>query len=91
MSKAVPNPPHPGTYLQEELDARDMSNKTLAGLTGMHESVISSIVRGRADINADRAVKIGKALGTSAEVWMNLQSAYNLSKAKQPQDGPAVE
>jgi HTH-type transcriptional regulator/antitoxin HigA len=39
---------------------------------------VSEILNGRKEITAETATEIGRALGTSAEVWMNLQTAFRL-------------
>ena len=39
---------------------------------------INEIVHGKRGITADTAVRLAKYFGTSAELWMNLQSHYEL-------------
>lgn len=79
--KQVPNPDHPGWYLREELEERMWTKFHFADLTGMHHITVSWIIRGWAKINAKRAIAIGKAFGTGPEVWMKLQTAYDLWRA----------
>lgn len=43
---------------------------------------ISDIVRARREITADAALRLGRYFGTSPEVWLNLQSRYDLERTK---------
>ncbi len=74
-------PVAPGEILQEELQARGWTQSDLAQILGRPAQVISEIVTGRKSVTAETAVALGKALGTSAEFWLNLQTAYSLHQA----------
>lgn len=74
---------HPGEVLSEELDARAMTQRSLAEAIGRPEQVISEIVRGKKGITAETALQLSLVLGISAEFWMNLQSSYELALARQ--------
>jgi HTH-type transcriptional regulator/antitoxin HigA len=78
----------PGEYLRDELSARGWTEKEFAGILGRPVQAVSEILNGRKQIVPETAVAIGEAFGTSAEVWMNLQSAFNLHQAKS--NRPAV-
>lgn len=67
----------PGEHLLDELKARNISQNDFAEKIGMSNTTLSGIISGSMDITADIAKKIGKGLGTSSEVWMNLQNSYN--------------
>lgn len=71
---------HPGEFIKEELEARGWTNIDLAEIMGRHPNQISLIVRGEQDITPETAKQLSAALGTSAQIWLNLQSTYNLSK-----------
>jgi addiction module HigA family antidote len=43
---------------------------------------VNDIVRGRRDITADTALRLARYFGTTPELWMNLQSNYDLSVAQ---------
>ena len=78
---------HPGEVLAEELEARAMTQRSLARAIGRPEQVINEIVRGRKGITAETALQLSEALGISAEFWMNLQSNYALTLARQATGG----
>jgi addiction module HigA family antidote len=43
---------------------------------------ITEIMRGERDVSADTAIRLGRYFHTDPRVWLNLQSAYDLSKAQ---------
>nr|MBC7612159.1 HigA family addiction module antidote protein [Pseudopedobacter sp.] len=72
---------HPGEFLLEEIEAREIQKKDFAQQIGIFPNNLSLIFAGKRDISATLAIKIGKALGTSGQLWYNLQSAYTFQKA----------
>lgn len=67
----------PGEILQEEfLEPLGISQYRLAKAIGKPQSAISEIVNGKRSISFEMAWLLGKALGTSAEFWMNLEATY---------------
>ena len=76
-------PLHPGEVLREEfLVPLDLSAGTLARKCGLPRTRIERIVAETNGISADTALRLGKALGTSAQLWMNLQNRYDVEMAK---------
>ena len=73
---------HPGEMLKDELDARDISQKDFAGLTGIPHTQLNEIIKGKRGIYADTAIVISKALKMDAVIWTNLQMNYELDVAK---------
>lgn len=81
----------PGEYLREELAERGWAEGEFAEIIGRPVQVISEIINGKKDITPETAVAIGAALGTSPELWLNLQSAYRLHQVRTsdtPKIGP---
>ena len=73
---------HPGEHLAEILDELGISQYRLAKTIGTTPRRINEIVHGRRSVTADTAVRIGQALGMTPEFWMNLQSLYDLDRAR---------
>ena len=73
---------HPGIYIADELKERDWTQKKLAGIMGRPCAVINQIVNEKKRITARTAIELAEAFGTSAEIWMNLQSDYDLAKER---------
>jgi len=70
----------PGEFLKEELEARGWSQTELAEIMGRPVRLINELIAGKKGITPETAVQLGDALGTGPELWMNLESAFQLSK-----------
>lgn len=82
---------HPGEVLREEyLVPLGMSARALAKAIGVPANRITEIMRGERDVSADTAIRLGRYLGTDPRFWLNLQSAFALSKAQQENNYAAV-
>ena len=75
-------PIHPGEHLAEFLDELSITQYRLAKAIGVPQVRISEIVHSRRSITADTALRIGRALGTTPEFWLNLQRGYDLDIAR---------
>jgi HTH-type transcriptional regulator/antitoxin HigA len=78
---------HPGTFLREELQDRGVSQSQLAGHIGVAPGVINLICNGHRAISPEMAKKLAAALGTTAQLWMNLQTSYDLNRVADPRFG----
>ncbi len=70
---------HPGDILREMLEENDISQSQLARHLHTDIARINEICRRRRGISAKMATMLGKAFGTSADLWMNLQKNWELS------------
>lgn len=70
----------PGDFLRDELDARGWTQAEFAEIIGSSTRLVNEIIAGKRSVTPETAVNLAAALGTSAQVWMNLESAYQLSK-----------
>ena len=78
----VPIPP--GEILREEfMGPLGLSINSLARSLAVPANRISGIVNGTRAISADTALRLGKYFGTSPEIWLGLQSDYELRVARQ--------
>ena len=68
----------PGEFIKEELDARGWTQDDFAEILGRQRSVVSAIVNGKRTLSPEIAKDLGAAFGTSAQLWMNLETAYRL-------------
>ena len=70
---------HPGILLRVEfLEPLGVTAYRLAKATGMSQTRVGEILRGERSITADAAVRLGLALGTTAEFWLGLQADFDL-------------
>ena len=73
------NPPHPGLVLREYLG--EVSVTSAADHLGVTRAALSRILNGSAGISAEMALRLSEALDTSAEMWIGLQSKFDLWQA----------
>lgn len=81
---------HPGEHLTEILEELAISQYRLAKAIGVSPRRINEIVHGKRSITADSALRIGTALGTSPEYWLNLQQMYDLEVARTVMDTSGI-
>src|SRR5437016_7382073 len=79
----VRSPIHPGRFLADELEALNMSPSELARALHVPANRIYQLLSGKRAMTADTALRLSQWLGTSAELWMNLQKLYELRLAEQ--------
>ena len=87
-------PVTPGEMLKDEFLAEyRLSQSRLARAVGISPNRIAEIVNNRRRITADTALRLGLYFSTSAELWMNLQSRYDLKMARRhltPQEADRI-
>ncbi len=71
-------PVHPGEILSEELQELEMSANALAAALGVPTNRITAILKGQRGITADTALRLSRYLGTTPQLWLNLQQTYEL-------------
>ncbi|MCC7272595.1 MAG: HigA family addiction module antidote protein [Alphaproteobacteria bacterium] len=75
--------PHPGEILREEfLVPMGISVYALSKAIGVSRSRINEIVRGERALTPETALRLARYFGTSAELWTNLQTRYDLDTAR---------
>lgn len=76
------NPAHPGEVLREWMPG-GMTVTQAAEQLGVSRVMLSKILNGHAGVSADMALRLSAWLGTSAEVWVEMQAARDLWLAEQ--------
>ena len=80
----APNPIHPGEMLLEEfLLPKKLSQRAFAAQLGWTPAKLNELITGKRGVTADYALDLSDTLGTSPELLMNLQSAWEIQEAKQ--------
>jgi addiction module HigA family antidote len=86
MAKRQPkrlHPLHPGEVLREEfLVPLGLSPGALAKAMGVPRTRVERIAAEAIGVTADTALRLGRALGTSAQLWLNLQNRYDMEIAE---------
>ena len=84
MIKRGMAPAHPGEILKFEcIEPLGLSVREVAEGLGVSRQTLSRIINGQHGISPEMAVKLGKAFGNGPELWVNLQSQYDLWYAEQ--------
>lgn len=73
---------HPGEILADELAEIAVTPSELARQLRVPANRITQILHGRRAITGDTALRLGHWFGTSAQFWLNLQSAYDIRIAE---------
>ena len=73
---------HPGEILADELKELGVSPTELARQINVPANRVSQIINGKRAITGDTALRFGHWFRTSAEFWLNMQSAYDLRLAE---------
>lgn len=79
----------PGELLKDELEARGWSQADLAEILGRPPRLVSEIIGGKRAISPETAQGLGDAFGVDPQYWLNLESAWQLWRAPQPDEGVA--
>jgi len=69
----------PGDVIKEELEERGWTQRDLADIMGVQPSIVSALVKGTKPISLDLARNLAAAFGTSAQFWVNMDTAYRLN------------
>ena len=72
---------HPGEILADELNELKITPTELSRQIAVPPNRISQIIQGKRAITGDTALRLGHWFQTSAQFWLNLQSAYDLRVA----------
>ena len=76
-------PIHPGELLREDLEECGLTPQEMAVALGVSPAHLMAVLDGQCALTADLALRLARYFGTSAEYWVNLQSAYELRCARQ--------
>lgn len=84
LSRMRRPPTHPGEMLRLEfLEPMGLSQAAAARRMGMSANRLNEIVREKRGVSASTAIALAELLGTSAELWLSMQSAWDLWHAYQ--------
>ena len=83
---------HPGEVLKEEfLEPMRITAYRLSKDTGIPQTRLSAIIRGRRRVTAATALRLGKYLGVSPRFWLGLQDDYDLEEEQEQLAGSLEE
>ena len=75
-------PVHPGEILAEEMEELGLSANALASALGVPTNRITAILKRQRGVTADTALRLSRYLGTTPQLWLNLQKTFELRVAE---------
>ena len=77
------NPPHPGRIVRHEcIEPLGLTVTEAAKVLGVTRQALNNLVNFKAGISPEMAIRLSKAFGSSPEVWLGMQMAYDLAQAQ---------
>lgn len=80
------NPPHPGRGLRFELEELGLSVAAAARGLGITRQQLHNVISGKSAISAEMALRLEKAIGGKAELWLAMQAAYDLAQVRRREE-----
>jgi addiction module HigA family antidote len=76
------NPSHPGRLIKADLEELGIGVAEAAAALGITRQQLYRVVNGESGISPDMALRLEKAIGSSADFWLRLQMNYDLAQAR---------
>jgi antitoxin HigA-1 len=75
---------HPGELLREDvLPALGRTRAEIARLLGVSRQTLHAILTEHAPVTAEMALRLGKLCGNGPELWLALQTRYDLERLRE--------
>ena len=76
------NPPHPGAGLKDDIEALGLSVAEAAKGIGVTRQQLYRVINGECAITPEMAIRLEKAIGSTADAWLRMQMNYDLAQAR---------
>jgi addiction module HigA family antidote len=80
-------PSHPAEIILDSLPALGMTKVELAKALGISRNTLYNLLDQKQGVTAAMAVRLESVLGSSAEMWLGIQSSHDLWKVRQAAGG----
>lgn len=81
---------HPGEHLAEYIETKGWSQAEFARIADLSPKLVSTIVTGKNPVTPDTAIKLERVLGVKAQIWLNLQTNWDLFEARAGEERKAA-
>lgn len=89
---SMKNPPHPGEMVLEEcIKPLGLTITQAAKGLGITRNSLSRLINGHNGISPEMAVRLSRAFGSRAEMWLRMQNAYDLAQVHKGENRIQVE
>jgi len=79
---AMKNPPHPGELLKDNVEELGLSVAEAAKGLGVTRQQLYNVMNGKSAITPEMAIRLEKALGGTADLWLRMQVNYDLAQVR---------
>jgi len=76
------NPVHPGALVKANLEDLHLSAAEAAKTMRITRQQLDNVIRGRSAVTPEMALRFEKAFGGSADMWLRMQTAFDLAQAR---------
>lgn len=77
------HPPHPGASVWHGcLEPAGLTVTKGADILGVNRQTLSNLIHGHSGVSPEMAIRLSKAFGGTAEIWLRMQMAYDLAKIR---------
>src|ERR1019366_8522482 len=76
------NPNHPGDIIRDCLDELGVNVTEGAKALGMTRAALSRLINRKAGVSVEMALRLEKAIGSTAGFWLRLQLNYDLAQVQ---------
>ena len=80
------NPPHPGRLVKDNIEELGLSVAAAAEGLGVTRQQLYKIIKEESAISPEMAVRLEKAIGSSADAWLRMQAAYDIAQVRLRED-----
>ena len=86
------NPPHPGTFLKEEvIESLNLTVTSAAAILGVTRPTLSNLLNGKASLSPEMALRFEKAFGLKMDTLLRMQTSYNIAQTRKTASKIKVE
>ena len=82
MPMRMKNPPHPGELIGDSPGELGVSISEAARVLGITRQQLHNVITGRSAITPEMALRLEKALGSTADTWLRMQMNYELARIR---------
>ena len=77
------NPVHPGALIKSELEHLGHTTAEAADALGVTRQQLHKVITGRSSVTPEMAVRLEKAIGSTADTWLTMQANFDLAQIRQ--------